>query len=99
MLFSPILYPKQLFVVRVNKADSFFRVFQVPIKPVPAITVAVQIVFALLGVEAKHVGVFICISSEDQLPAIEARPFTVRVLIAVRCKRCSAAEDCLVLWL
>lgn len=94
-----IFDPKQLFVVRVNKADSFLCVFQVPIKPVPAITVAVQIVFALLGVEAKHVGVFICIGSESQLPAIGTWFLTVRVLIAVRCEHCSVSKDYLVLGL
>lgn len=34
-----IFYPKKLFVVRINKADSLLRVIQVPVKPVLAIAV------------------------------------------------------------
>lgn len=95
--YVTIFYPKQLFVVRINKADSLLRVIQVPVKPVLAIAVAVQIVIAFFRIEAENVSVFLRIGSESQLPAVETWSLAVRVLIAVRCERCSVAKDCLVL--
>ena len=88
--YVTIFYPKQLFVVRINKADSLLRVIQVPVKPV-------QIVIAFFRIEAENVSVFLRIGSESQLPAVETWSLAVRVLIAVRCERCSVAKDCLVL--
>ena len=49
---------KQLLVVAVNKTDSFLCVLQVLIEPVPAIAIAVQVVFAPVRVQAQKVGIF-----------------------------------------
>ena len=97
--FVAILYPKQLFVVRINKADSLLRVIQVPVKPVLAIAVAVQIVIAFFRIEAENVSVFLRIGSERQLSAVETWFFAVRVPIAVRSEHCSVSKNCLVLGL
>lgn len=97
--FVAILYPKQLFVVRINKADSLLRVIQMPVKPVLAIAVAVQIVIALFRIEAENVSVFLRIGSERQLSAVETWFLAVRVPIAVRSEHCSVSKNCLVLGL
>ena len=94
-----IFDPKQLFVVRVNKADSLLRVFQMTVKPVLAITVAVQIVIAFFRIEAENVSVFLRIGSESQLSAVETWFLAVRVPIAVRSEHCSVSKNCLVLGL
>ena len=97
--FVTIFYPKKLFVVRINKADSLLRVIQVPVKPVLAIAVAVQIVIAFFRIEAENVSVFLRIGSESQLSAVETWFLAVRVPIAVRSEHCSVSKNCLVLGL
>ena len=77
--YVTIFYPKKLFVVRINKADSLLRVIQVPVKPVLAIAVAVQIVIAFFRIEAENVSVFLRIGSESQLSAVETWFLAVRV--------------------
>ena len=48
---------KQLLVMAVNKTDSFLCVLHVLIEPVPAIAIAVQVVFAPVRVQAQKVGI------------------------------------------
>ena len=91
--FIAILYPEQLFVIRIDESDALLCVLQMLVKPVPAIAVAIQVVFASLGIEAENVGVFICVSPERQLPAIEVMTLAVRVLMAVRREGCSAGKN------
>ena len=45
---------KQLLVMAVNKTDSFLCVLQVLIEPIPAIAIAVQVVFASVRVQAQE---------------------------------------------
>ena len=49
---------KQLLVMAVNKTDSFLCVLQVLIEPIPAIAIAVQVVFASVRVQAQKIGIF-----------------------------------------
>ena len=82
-----------------GEADSLLRVIQVPVKPVLAIAVAVQIVIAFFRIEAENVSVFLRIGSESQLSAVETWFLAVRVPIAVRSEHCSVSKNCLVLGL
>ena len=92
--FVTIFYPKKLFVVRINKADSLLRVIQVPVKPVLAIAIAVQIVIAFFRIEAENVSVFLRIGSESQLPAVEFFPVSIRVINSLEVFNEFASASC-----
>ena len=47
---TAIRYAEQILVMAIKKPNSFFRFFHVPIKPVSAIAVAIQVIFTLIGI-------------------------------------------------
>ena len=60
---------EQLFIMRIDKADTASCAFEVMVKPVLAVTIAVEIIFALMGIEPHKVGVILCIHSHAVISA------------------------------
>ena len=58
---------KKFLVVWRNEADSPFGVFQVSIQKIPSITITVQVILPLTGVQAENKSVFAAVGSECHL--------------------------------
>lgn len=57
--FTAVWNTKQLLVMRVDKADAFFRIGDVLIKPFLDIAIAVKVIVALCGINSTSVSGFI----------------------------------------
>ena len=60
---------KQLFVMRVDKTDTAPCEFEVMVKPILAVAIAIQIIFALMRIEPHKIGVILRINSHAVISA------------------------------
>ena len=60
---------EQLLVMRIDKADTASCAFEVMVKPILAVTISVEIIFALMGIEPHKVGVILRIHSHAVISA------------------------------
>ena len=70
--FIAVRDTEQFLIVRVDKADASFCLLQMTVKPLSLIAVAIQIVFAPVGVQAQHIGILLRVCTKTKLPAIAA---------------------------
>ena len=78
-----VLYSEQLFVFGVNEADTPFGTFQMAVKEITAVAVAIQIVIAFAGIQPENICVLVRIRSEGDFLARRAlnRTFRMRMTI------------------
>ena len=66
----------------VNELDTLCRVLHVPIEPVLDVAIAIEIVFALIRVQAQQIGVFVCIDT-DAVIVLFGGHFALWIRVAV----------------
>ena len=78
-----VLYSEQLFVFGVNEADTPLGAFQMAVKEITAVAVAIQIVIAFAGIQSENICVLVRIRSEGDFLARRAlnRTFRMRMTI------------------
>src|SRR5574344_1707000 len=90
--FASIGDTKQLLVMTVNKTDAPFGFLHVTVQPVFHITVAIKIVFSLIGVQAKKISIFLGINA-DTVIVLFGLHFALRSAITVVCKRFAVMKN------
>ena len=76
----------------VNKADASLSFTHVTIQPVLDIAVAVKVVFALVRIQAKKVGVFFGINA-DSVVVLLGLHFALRGTVTIACKSLAIMKD------
>ena len=75
--FAVVWNTKQLLVIGTDKADTFFRIADMLIKPLLDISIAVKAIVALCGIAAEQIGILFGIHSEAVLGAVVSLKCTI----------------------
>ena len=80
--FAAIGDAEQFFIVAVNEPDTLCRVLHMPIEPFLDVAIAIEIVFALVRVQAQQIGVLVRIDT-DTVVVLLGGHFALRIRVAV----------------
>ena len=92
----PVRDVEQGLSLRVHKADATLGVFQMPVQCFPAITVDIQVIIALHGIQPQQIGILRRIHPESVLRNKILGKHTFFVFIAVSGKAAAVFENAVI---
>ena len=81
--FPAVRYPKQLRIIRCDKSNTLFRLFQMIVKEFSLVAIAVNRVHSLLGIQAQEIGIIFRIRAKRKILAGKVNR-TVDLTVTVR---------------
>ena len=86
------------FIIRCDEADTFLGAFHMIVQPITAITIAVKVIFALVGIDPQHIGILLRIGPKT-IGMVVPGNHALRVFAAVFSQRAAVGQNTAILFI